>query len=115
MRKWRATAIALFVVGLGAQNAIAAEFEGAGIKLCSDFTEFYKSDPSTASNIYFDWAEGFMSGLNIASTSDTTAFKTMTAEQQEAHIRNFCDAYPTAKYFKAVLDLYTTIYPKKEK
>lgn len=94
------------------QTAAAAEFEGAGIQLCSDFNHLLKEDQLAASNFYFNWAEGFMSGLNIARLNDETAFKSMTAEEQEAQIQRYCYTHPTDQYFKGVIDLYTTLYPK---
>jgi len=105
---------ALLAIMSRPHNAVAGESEGAGLRLCSDYVESYKADPSTASNVYFDWAEGFMSGLNFIKINDDIAFKTMTAEQQEAQIRRFCDAHPTEQYSKAVVDLYVTIYPKQK-
>jgi hypothetical protein len=95
-------------------NAFAAEFEGAGLQLCSKFLESYKIDKASTSTVYFDWAEGYMSGLNVARLNDQAgAFQSMPIEQQQENIRTFCEANPGEKYFKAVIHLYATIYPKQ--
>jgi hypothetical protein len=39
---------------------------GAGSSTCADYTQEYRRDPDTANNLYFSWAQGFMSGQNVA-------------------------------------------------
>jgi hypothetical protein len=64
---------------------------------------------------FYGWAQGFMSGMNVARLNEEPgAFKGMPQEQQIAHIRSFCEANPTKRYFEAVGSLYTTLYPKQK-
>jgi hypothetical protein len=99
-----------------APNARAVSEEGAGVRLCSYFADNYKDDPALTENLYFAWAQGYMSGLNIARRDDEPGvFKSMSMKEQKAYIRAFCDANPTKKYLYAVLDLYRTLHqPEKD-
>jgi hypothetical protein len=98
-----------------ASTSSAASFEGAGLRTCAEFESDTKNDPNKAEDFYFSWSEGFMSGLNIAQQNDKPhGFLSMPTKEQEEHIKTFCGANADAKFFKAVLDLYTIIYPKSD-
>ena len=57
-----------------------------------------------------------MSGLNIAKLNNASGgFESMPMKEQQAHILQFCDKHPDKTYLYAVIDLYTTIYPKDDK
>jgi hypothetical protein len=69
--------------------------------------------------IYFTWAQGFMSGLNMASAVQNGVDRDLggTAADmsaQKIHIRSFCDSHPLVQYGLAVLDLYNSLPPKRE-
>jgi hypothetical protein len=94
-------------------NANAVGIEGPGARSCEYFIQNVKSEPATEEH-YFTWAQGYMSGLNVARLNDERgAFQSMPMELQRAHIRTFCDANPTKQYVYAVIDLYITLYPKE--
>jgi hypothetical protein len=107
--------LAALMIPLCAHKAEAGEFEGAGLRLCSEYLSDSKKFSPSEEDFYFSWAEGFMSGVNVARLNDEAgAFKSMPADQQKTHIRDFCSKNPTEKFYKAVFDLYVTLYPKKD-
>jgi hypothetical protein len=46
----------------------AKEFamQGVGVYTCSQFANIYKSDSNFAEDLFFNWAQGYMSGWNAA-------------------------------------------------
>jgi hypothetical protein len=41
---------------------------GAGMQTCAVFLAHYKGSVPSLENFYFSWAQGYMSGLNVAIT-----------------------------------------------
>lgn len=112
MRTSISTLIIAFVLILSTPPAKAADAEGAGLATCATVMQDQNQDKNRE-EFYFSWTEGFMSGLNIARLNDEpNKFKSLSTEEQKTHIRDFCNTNPAAKYFKAALDLYITLYPK---
>ena len=63
-------------------------------------------------NTYFDWAEGFISGMNWTDVmNDHTAKNIMalSVADQKQLIRNYCNEHQLASYVEAVLDLYNRL------
>jgi hypothetical protein len=96
---------------LCASQASATEdkaLRGPGVRTCGEFAFDYRVNLNTE-NTYFDWAEGFMSGMNRTDVmNDHTAKNIMalsTADQKQV-IRNYCNEHPLAPYWEAVIDLY---------
>jgi hypothetical protein len=108
-------AIAAFTIILFPLSAKAVSEEGAGVRSCAYFLDNYKNDPALTEPLYFSWAQGYMSGLNVARLDDRAGvFQPMSMDEQRSYIRNFCNANPTKKYLYAVLDLYKTLHQRKE-
>ena len=115
MKKLHVAAATVIVLAIWfiAPLAHAADGEGVGLRTCSTLWDSSKKDPSME-HYFFGWAEGFMTGLNIARLNDEPgAFKSMPQKQQMAYIRNFCEANPVRDYFDAVIELYKVLYPKE--
>ena len=113
-----AAAAGLFL--LIAPDAAAGEkaVAGAGVTTCAVFASRYKENLEKVEIIYFTWAQGFMSGLNtglIASNSETPDLhpNDFDTEDQQGHIRHYCDQHPLADYFEATLDLYNEMRQKQ--
>jgi hypothetical protein len=99
---------------LFANSAMAEEVEhfgsGAGTQTCAQFANNYVINPETIENVYFSWAQGFMTGWNIASEeSKTVDVATWSIDAQKAHIRHYCDANPLKEYVFAVVNLLMTM------
>ena len=87
---------------------------GAGAGSCAAFAEAYAANPVTAEAVYFSWAQGFMTGANIAAASASHRYSDLggVAKDQQARIRAFCAAHPAGPYAEAVFDLYKSL-PEK--
>ena len=92
---------------------------GAGAFPCAEFSDQYKENPRKVEGVYFTWAQGFMSGLNsgLLASSDIEAPylhpNDFDTEDQQRHIRHYCDQHPLADYFEAVMDLYFEMREKQ--
>lgn len=87
-------------------------FIGAGSLTCAKFAELYRQAPEDAEAIFFQWAQGFMSGLNAAGLIHDTAFHDLSAktlEAQQSELRAYCDKHPLANYVVAVGTLFQTL------
>jgi hypothetical protein len=86
---------------------------GAGAVTCAKFAKAYAVAPQVTEDLYYSWALGFMTGLNMENPDNLFAVLNATSQHDElSAIRNYCDAHPPAKYIDAVLDLYLSM-PKK--
>ncbi|MGA8972905.1 MAG: hypothetical protein WB496_06925 [Pseudolabrys sp.] len=68
---------------------------GPGSVTCSKFEADYRQNPDQVDNLFFTWAQGFMSGFNI--TEATGTYRDMTAvpiDAQKKFILNYCDQHP---------------------
>ena len=89
-----------------------AAVSGIGAAKCSAFAKAFKESPTMAENVYFTWAQGYMSGMNTALLMVKKPFRDLSAQsadQQKLHIRNYCDKRPDNPFLDAVLNLYGTI------
>jgi len=58
--------------------------------------------------LYFTWAQGFMTAVNFAKIQHNSSFKELngwSTEEQERHIREYCDQHPLGDFMDAILDL----------
>ncbi len=107
--------IAFTLVLLFAVQAHAATdypLMGIGLGSCSVFASQYRQWGVTIETSYFAWAQGFMSGLNMAAPHagrEARNLKAMTVEDQEAKLRFYCDQHPSGDYIDAVIDLYGSL------
>jgi hypothetical protein len=100
---------AILVITISSANAgIAAT--GPGTQTCGEFAKSYQLSPRAAEDHYFAWAQGFMGGLNAAAIgrNDGTNrdLSSISFEQQQQHLRAYCNDHPLATYMKGVLELY---------
>jgi hypothetical protein len=104
--------------------AVAAHAEpfsnmGIGMLTCAQFVEHYRADPAIEDR-FFDWAQGFMSGINDA-LEDTVGkyrdLKSIPAAQQRQILRAFCYSNAAAKYREEINVLLSrlTIVPSRLK
>src|SRR5260370_18938745 len=111
MKQWLIAGAIVLTITFITPIADAASAEGVGVRPCEYFMQVYKADPAN-DELWFSWAQGFLSGMNIARLNDTPGmFKRMSMEEQKDHIRSFCQANPKKKYFEAVGVLYTRLDP----
>ena len=118
LRHLAAAAGLFLLMAPDAAAAVEDAMAGAGLTTCAVFASRYKENPEKVGIIYFTWAQGFMSGLNtglIASHSETPDLhpNDFDTEDQQGHIRHYCDQHPLADYFEATLDLYFEMLKKQ--
>jgi hypothetical protein len=86
--------------------APAFELTGFGASTCDAFLKAYRNDPGFEGK-YYNWAQGFMSGVNIvaASGGDMKDLTAMTSGDQAQFLRNYCGSHASEKYLDGVLEL----------
>jgi hypothetical protein len=85
---------------------------GAGAYSCAEIAEVFRQNPDQTSAMIFTWAQGYMSGLNVAggaSGREVRDLAGMNTKDEEWVIRNYCDQYPASDLATAVMDLYKTL------
>ena len=88
-------------------NAMDAERMGVGLETCGEFASLYRRVPNITEQS--SWAQGYMSGMNMASLAHGDISKNMGAmaiDEQERTLRECCNDHPLTAYYKAVTDLY---------
>jgi hypothetical protein len=96
------------------QNKDTAIVMGLGASSCADFAQAYRDDPTTTLRLYFDWAQGFMSGVNVlhaANRRPTHNLNSRPVSEQQDILRSLCDQKPQALFVDAVQELYFRLSP----
>jgi hypothetical protein len=88
--------------------------QGPGTETCAEVAQYYRQDPKLAKALFFSWAQGFLSGVNMSSLPVTANVGAMTVENQEAYLREYCETHPLMHYVEAVMALYTSL-PKSQR
>jgi hypothetical protein len=92
--------------------------EGIGLLKCEKFTERYRESTTSTEVLFFNWAQGFMTGRNIpllTAKQPTRDLSALTGDEQMAKIRTYCDAHPLDFYFVAVVSLFDSLPQKPPK
>jgi hypothetical protein len=81
--------------------------KGAGTQTCAVFVAHYKGSIRSLENFYFSWAQGYMSGLNVAVGSEAGNHKpadlnAIAPATQLRFIRDYCERNPLKRYSTAV-------------
>lgn len=108
----------LLTAVLSMMSASAAERPaielGAGAASCQQYAQSYARNPDLTDQIYFSWAQGFMTGWNVGGLGQgqSSYFRNLAAipiDQQHRKIREYCNQHPSADFDKAVMDLYMAL------
>ena len=103
-----ATAVALHSLPTLAQEPTLKW--GLGVRSCAKFAQDFKENPETWETVYYVWAEGYMTGFNIAVASfqgkakDLNPYERSEQWRRES-IREYCASHPLAPYSEAVINL----------
>ena len=87
---------------------------GPGMLSCGEFSRAYATNPTATEDLFYTWAQGFMTALNLSFVSTSGAYRSIDANSVTAYklrLRAYCDAYPPSQYVQAVLDLYNSLPP----
>jgi hypothetical protein len=91
-----------------------AVFRGAGTWTCGKFASEYLKTPDVTEGLYFSWALGFMTAMNVHAAGAENRAKTFqnlgdSIQNYKSSIRIYCNAHPLALYMDAVVDLYHSL------
>lgn len=115
LRQLAQLALALGIVTTSAPlRSDQAITTGAGTQTCAVFVAHYKGNVPFLENFYFSWAQGYMSGLNVATGNETGNYKpadlnAIVPATQLRFIRDFCSRNPLKRYSTAVEALLAEI------
>jgi hypothetical protein len=85
---------------------------GVGASSCGKFTTSYKDNPARAETLYFSWAQGFMSSINLnrkMQNGTPVDFGVMPSAAQVSWIRGYCQKNPMKTYLRAATELFLTL------
>jgi hypothetical protein len=101
-----AFAIALTLFAARALAAEKAGWSGAGTMACGEVAGALQAHPEDE-NLFFSWAQGFMSGLNTELLKHgETDLNGIPLDAQKEFIRTYCKEHPRAAYFEQVFKLF---------
>jgi hypothetical protein len=81
---------------------------GLGTQSCAKFAKVFQANPERTEAMFFSWAAGFMTGLNVAGgpSPGPQNLAAMSFEEKQQFMRRFCDQYPLKAYMDGVMELY---------
>jgi hypothetical protein len=101
-----AFAIALTFFPAQVLAAEKAAWSGSGTMACAEVTGALQQHPEDE-NLFFSWAQGFMSGLNTDLLKHgETDLNSLPLDAQKQFVRSYCKEHPRAPYFEAVFKLF---------
>jgi hypothetical protein len=119
----RRFAIILVVISMDSVSPVAASdkqeeiaIAGAGTFTCAKYGELYRKSPDAAEAVYYNWAQGFMSGINgvkLAANGESKDLGSISQDEQKWSIRNYCNNHPLEDYMGAVMQVYNSLKASK--
>ncbi len=95
--------ICFSVQSFAAEKAI---WIGPGTMTCAQVAQAYRDHPEDE-NLFFSWAEGFMSGLNTELLQrGETDLNGLPLDTQKQFIKSYCKDHPRTPYLGAVFKLF---------
>ncbi len=109
-------AICLLAFGAMVSSATADDFVemGVGVATCARFNQEYAKNPALAENIFFSWAQGYISGMNRAMLANRVPYRNMDSialDRQRSGLRQYCQKNPNVLYLTAVVALHKAMTP----
>jgi hypothetical protein len=105
-------ALTLWSFSAGSPADARSTAVGLGVRTCAQFAEEYRKDPKGFDDLYFQWAQGLLSGMN-SGLSDLNRIELLPvgfgSEKQQAFIRLYCDQHPLSFYLQAVYALFARL------
>jgi hypothetical protein len=85
---------------------------GFGVTSCGAYAHDFKERGKMAQEMYFIWAQGYLSGFNSSGLyreGRSRNLSAITPDQQQTRIDIFCDAHPLLLYLTAVEELLQSL------
>ena len=111
MRVLLAVCIAVALGGIASAKEHAVS-RGAGAVSCAQYAKAYQMNPDQIDDLFFNWALGFMSAVNvITGTMDGTSrdLAAKTQNEMKRYFRQYCNDHPLADYATGVLELMRSL------
>jgi hypothetical protein len=111
MRVWVLVS-ALLVMSSSVHAEEPTETMGLGLQSCAQFAKAYKANPELTEAMYFSWATGFMSAMNIDAAANNVNLRNLGAmpfDEKQRFMRRFCDQNPLKSYMNGVIELYKAL------
>jgi hypothetical protein len=101
-------AVVLLTLFLSQGNGTAYPVQGLGATSCGAFAKMYQGDPDGTENMFFMWAQGFMSSWNMSVMAAKNTPRELAGQlvDQKRALRTFCAENPLKNYMDGVLELY---------
>lgn len=99
----RAILLALLVSAVPAKSH---ELQGPGLMNCAKFAKAYQNNPQTMEVMFYSWAQGFWSALNLVARSNGNPTRELGSDDNVRVLRQFCAENPLKDYMDGVVDLY---------
>ncbi len=101
----------LFAQDLAAQTG----HREIGNTTCEEFARLYDDTPEETEAVFYSWAMGVMSGLNVSLPEQRANLMphNFNADAQKRYIRRYCENHPADLYVDAVLELYADLRRKQ--
>lgn len=102
---------ALLAMPAGEADADAVSM-GSGVATCATFAKDDAGDPALAEPVYFSWALGYMSALNLESLDKRGRYRDLTAmrmDDEKSALRKYCEDHPQAYFMRAIHSLYDSL------
>jgi hypothetical protein len=110
---YRLAIVGLLVMTCGEANAGIA-VAGAGAVSCASFGKLYQNNPQETELAFFTWAQGYMSGVNLAAAvlkRPSRDLDGMPALHQQLFLRQYCNGHPLASFVEGVNELFGKLPP----
>ena len=109
---WSRAVLAVLLIEPTIANADPIGVTGAGALSCTEIRKSFRQNPDQTSAMMLSWAQGYMSGLNVAGAAsgrDVRDLAGIKTKDQEWEIRNYCDQHPMSDLATAVMKLYISL------
>jgi hypothetical protein len=105
---WNRGVAALTFLLLGTATGLAYPIQGPGATSCAEFAKMFQADPATTEIMFYSWAQGFMSAVNISAKANNRPMKELAGVMvdQERFLRTYCANNPLKNYMDGIMKLY---------
>jgi hypothetical protein len=108
MRNSRLAALVWVFLLFTSNVGLAYPVQGPGATSCAEFAKMYQADPVHIETIFFTWAQGYMSALNMIVLADHRPARELAGNvvDQKRALRNYCADNPLKNYMDGVVEFY---------
>jgi hypothetical protein len=101
-----------FLLALTGRADAASDIYNLGKSTCGKYLEQKRDDPQHADDMFYSWANGYVSGMNEALASAGQPRHDLGAKSAESKvqfIQDYCKEHPLGDYLSSVLALIRSL------